>query len=378
MLRTLPESYKSNWREHLPKLIHAYNCTRHDATGFSPFFLLFGRSPRLPIDLVFGLKKVSSKSDYNAYVANWKRAMSEAYKIANAKNYTTAMQGKVQYDKRAKSCTLSEGDRVLVRNFEKGGPGKIRSYWQDRVYTVVKRMSKESPVYIVQPEDGHGHQRTLHRSLLYPCNDLPVSESIDFGVQHRKPKQNHVGKATKERKPAKQLREVGEDEETDIGFYPNELLSHPVHNNTNTLVLPTEVEPEVNLEEATPVDRVEDTTNLSQPSSTLEDVGTEEPHSNATLNPEAEPFQRPQRTRLPPIRLMYIAPGQSTSSHINQVHHVPRYVEQPHRTGGPQMIPFVPAYASPYYQLPMSPRTVLYNQQAIPPRQFWNFYSLST
>ena len=42
MLCTLPESYKSHWHEHLNKVVHAYNCSRNDVTGYSPFYLLFG------------------------------------------------------------------------------------------------------------------------------------------------------------------------------------------------------------------------------------------------------------------------------------------------------------------------------------------------
>ena len=39
MLRTLEEDQKRNWKRFVPQLLHAYNCTRHHTTGFSPFHI---------------------------------------------------------------------------------------------------------------------------------------------------------------------------------------------------------------------------------------------------------------------------------------------------------------------------------------------------
>ena len=97
MLRTLPEHKKSRWRDYLQKVVHAYNCTRHSATGFSPFYLLCGRSPKLPIDVIFDAKPtVGSKSSesYPEYVRKWRGAMKEACDIAAKRTQRSQQQNK--------------------------------------------------------------------------------------------------------------------------------------------------------------------------------------------------------------------------------------------------------------------------------------------
>ena len=115
MLRTLPENQKSRWKDSLNKVVHAYNCTRYEATGSSPFLLLFGRSPRLPIDVVFGTEPTTFL-DYTTYVKEWHTAMKEAYALAPKRSEAFGLKGKRQYDRRVNSPVLQPGDRVLVRN----------------------------------------------------------------------------------------------------------------------------------------------------------------------------------------------------------------------------------------------------------------------
>ena len=175
MLRTLPESYKSSWHEHFNTVTHAYNCTRNDSTGFSPFYLLFGRHPKLPIEIVFNMGHHSPVNSYSDYVNKWKTAMEEAYAIARRRSRAASERNKAHYDLKDKSIYLQPNDRVLIRNLlERGGPGKLRSYWEKDVHRVIRRKDNMSPVYEVQRENGTGPVRVLHRNLLFQCNDLPI------------------------------------------------------------------------------------------------------------------------------------------------------------------------------------------------------------
>ena len=75
MLNTLTPEQKKDWKTYIPAMVYAYNCTRKAATGYSPHYLLFGREPRLPIDVKFGPKRGNQKvpPSKSTYVTQLKR-----------------------------------------------------------------------------------------------------------------------------------------------------------------------------------------------------------------------------------------------------------------------------------------------------------------
>ena len=70
--------------QYISTLTYAYNCTRSNATSFSPYYLLYGRHPLLPIDIQFGVvvPELSEVITYK-YVQELKRKLENAFQKAN-------------------------------------------------------------------------------------------------------------------------------------------------------------------------------------------------------------------------------------------------------------------------------------------------------
>ena len=117
MLRTLPENHKTKWASHLSKLVHACNATRNEATGLSPFYLLFGQESTLPIDTIFQKTANAHIKNHSDYAKQWQRAMKQAYEIATEKSQKSQERGRNYHSATTpSSAALLPGDRVLVRN----------------------------------------------------------------------------------------------------------------------------------------------------------------------------------------------------------------------------------------------------------------------
>ena len=138
MIGTLPEVLKVHWQQHESTLVHAYSCNKSDATGYNPYYLMYGRHPLLPIDIEFGVftSDVHEMTTHK-YVQKLKNHLEYAYKRVRWVDSKESKRNRQQYDKKVRCSKLNIGDLVLVRKRAFTGKHKIADCWDYDIYKVV-------------------------------------------------------------------------------------------------------------------------------------------------------------------------------------------------------------------------------------------------
>ena len=187
MLGTLEEEQKEDWKSYVAPLVHAYNATRHESTGFAPHYLMFGRFPRLAVDAFLGIKPQGEGAKHaSTYVSKLKSRLQFAYNAAAKQAKKRAHQSKDHYDMKVHESVVEPGDIVLVKNVGLKGKQKLADRWNKQPYVVVDQPIKDIPVFAVKREHGRGRPKLLHRNLLLPFSTIPplmrrgVSPSSDL------------------------------------------------------------------------------------------------------------------------------------------------------------------------------------------------------
>ena len=115
MIGSLDPMEKGKWQDWVASLAHTYNCTRCESTGFSPYCLMFGRVPRLPIDIEYSVTQpqLVEKSHQN-YARKLRAKLNWAFKVAKESNEKESERQKRYFDKCMRCQKLVAGDLVQV------------------------------------------------------------------------------------------------------------------------------------------------------------------------------------------------------------------------------------------------------------------------
>ena len=227
MLGTMEEDEKEHWKDHVARLTYAYNCTRNTKTGYSPYYLIFGKHPRLPIDIKFGLYKQADSMSFSR--TKYLKRVQSRLKQAQAKAQKLSALGRVRnkkyYDPNTKPLELEIGDLVLVKitvsekdeakttdKDTRKKRKKLANRWESSEYVVIEKPIPNIPVYKVEPLTGTHKKvktKTLHRNLLLPLGvnysckeetvepieqeieDEPLIVTLEKSSQHEVNKQKH-------------------------------------------------------------------------------------------------------------------------------------------------------------------------------------------
>ena len=165
---------RAKWPSHLGPILIAYNATRSLITGYSPYFLMFGHGPRLPVNLLF----LTVRRTTDEYVTSLYDKLKSALASVRDTALLEAQRQKLLYDHRAGAVELHLGDKVLVKlDAFRGQRQKLKNRWGDALYTVVQRVADGIPAYEVE-NDANKKRQVLHRARLFLWLAKPEGEPL--------------------------------------------------------------------------------------------------------------------------------------------------------------------------------------------------------
>ena len=154
----------------------AYRASRHEATGFTPNKLFFGRDVHMPIDLVMGLpaEEVGSDQTTDDYIRCMQAQMADTFAIAREHLGTAAERRKATYDMHVKEHDFKEEDWVWYWYLRRNSSRSLK--WQKSYMGPYLVILKIEPVNFVLQRSPKSKPFVVHVNKNKKCfGELPVS-----------------------------------------------------------------------------------------------------------------------------------------------------------------------------------------------------------
>ena len=188
MLATAALERPFEWEDHLRHLCMAYNSSVQATTGYTPFYLMFGRQARMPIDVVYGPAPLQPSTTCE-YAARLRTSLETAYQRVREQMDLRLDRQKEIYDRRVHGNPFKKGELVWLYSpaTPRGQCRKLHQPWSGP-YKITHKLSDVT--YRIQNVRAHRKRIVVHFDRLKRCPpnmrmpDKVRSESAQQNKQH--------------------------------------------------------------------------------------------------------------------------------------------------------------------------------------------------
>ena len=166
IMRRLLDESQADWDAQLPYVMAAYRASQHEATKFTPNYLILGREVRAPVHLVYGTPEITRPVAYATYADELNARMRQAYTLVRENLGVAAKRNKRAYDLSVRAQTYKVGE--WVRYFHPRKIANRQDKWRRKFngpFLVVKVIG---PVNVMIQRSKRAHPFCVHIDKLKP------------------------------------------------------------------------------------------------------------------------------------------------------------------------------------------------------------------
>jgi hypothetical protein len=157
-----------HWDFKLQYIQFAYNTAVHATNECTPFELVYGRKPKVPMDLLYNNPSVDLNLTPDDYAKNLSNTMRSAFEEAKANQNVKLKIEKYYYDRTSRAASYAVGDEVLLLDTatKPGQLAKFKKRWKGP-FIVMAKLSDLN--YQIKPYDRRGKRIIVHQNRLKTC-----------------------------------------------------------------------------------------------------------------------------------------------------------------------------------------------------------------